>query len=153
VLGRDSRLPLVGSHVNGLPSTWAAMWIDFHVVLLLLPAALVMEHEDDQSPKEASDAKKHGIESTSAAIRNASRLFNVGASIFFALTCCSRAFAPTFAVFAVPLASGTAFSIFSRLADLSTTAAGNTTKRRAWRDVNSTAVNAARAVCVFAAFM
>ena len=154
MLGRDSRLPLVGAQLNRLPSTWAAMWIDFHIVLLLLPVALFVKlEEDDHASTESSAAQKHEAERTGAAVRQATGLLTTGAAIFFVLACSSRAFAPTFAVFAVPPASVVAFSIFARLAECSAAADGSPVKRRPWRDVSSVAVNALRALCVFAAFM
>jgi hypothetical protein len=151
LLGRDSRLPLVGSQANRLPPTWAAMWIDFHVVLLLLPAALMNAPELERAPKDASPHHKREVDMANAASSHATCLFNTGASLFFVLTCCSRVFAPTFAVFAIPSVSTVICSIVARLLEHSSTVSW--TKRKKHAVVSDIAVNALLALCVFAASM
>ncbi len=155
ILGHDGRLPLVGSQPNRLPVTWAAMWIDFHVVLLLLPAALAVQSSANstQVPKEATAAQRRESERTEACISQATLLLTTGTACFFALTCCSRSFAPVLAVFAVPVASLASCSIFSRLLEHSSTNMGSVTKRRRYVAVSEVVVNTLLALCVFVAIM
>ena len=155
ILGHDSRLPLVGSQSNRLPPTWAAMWIDFHLLLLLLPAALVLppSANSTQAPKEATAAQRREYERTDASITQATLLLTTGTACFFALTCCSRSFAPALAVFALPVASVASCSIFSRLLEHSSTNIGSVTKRRRHVAVSEVVVNTLLALCVFVAVM
>lgn len=152
LVGRDSRLPLVGSQANRLPPTWAAMWIDFHVLLLLLPVSLAVQPEPQKASKEASAAEKHNFEKADAVISQTACLLNTGTTIFFLLTCSSRAFAPLLAVFAVPVVSITAHSLFMRLVEHSSTVVGSVNKQKRRVSVNEVAVNALLALCVFVAF-
>ena len=153
LLGYDSRLPLVGSQVNRLPPTWAAMWIDFHILLLLLPACMLAEPEAERASKDAPPAQKRAIDLANADIDHATRFCNTGVCLFFVLTCCSRVFAPTLAVFAVPLVSTTVCSIARQLLEKSSTAIESCGKRRKHAIVSDVAVNVLLALCAFATFM
>lgn len=153
----DSRLPLVAAQTSRLPPTWAAMWIDFHFLVLLLPAALAAQPEPHHAPKDATAAEKQYAEAANGAAAQAWNLLRDAAAVFFVLTCCSRAFAPTLAVFAVPVTSVLAHSIFTRLLEHSS-AVPNWTKRKrvpAVRNVSvsEVAVHVLLAVLCFAACM
>jgi hypothetical protein len=151
----DSRLPLVAAQTNRLPPTWAAMWIDFHFLLLLLPAALAAQPELHPAPKDASAAEKQDAEAANGALVQAWNLIRDCAAVFFVLTCCSRAFAPTLAVFAVPVTSVLAHSFFARLLEHSTAVPSWTKRKRlpAVRNVSEAAVHVLLAVLCFAACM
>ncbi len=153
LIGYDSRLPLVGSQVNRLPPTWAAMWIDLHLVLLLLPAALMNAPETEQAPKDASPHQKREFDVAKAANGQATCLYSTGVALFLVLTSCSRVFAPTLAVFAIPLVSAVVCSIVNRLLEHSSSVITSWTKRRKQAIVSDVAVNALLALCVFAVFM
>ena len=153
ILGRDARLPLVGSQSNVLPPTWAAMWIDFHVLLLLIPVTLAVQIEPQSVSKEATESQKRDYIAAQAAISQGNLLFNTGTAMFFLLTSCSRTFAPTLAVFAVPTVAVAVHSIVVSLLQHASAGIGSLPKRRRNIAVSEVAANALLALFVFAAVM
>ncbi len=153
ILGRDTRLPLVGSQSNLLPPTWAAMWIDFHVLLLLIPVTLAVQIEPQSVSKEATESQKRDYIEAQATISQGNLLFNTGTAMFFLLTSCSRTFAPTLAVFAVPTVSVAIHSILMSILQHASAGIGSLPKRRRNIAVSEVAANALLALFVFAAVM